>query len=92
MKNRYSISLSIYEVFPEHTFHYDSLERDGLGVWHIISFENSDHDFIMFGNPASENHSYGASVWTSADYSLDEASEIIHTLAPQHQISVISAD
>ena len=86
------MSLSIYEAFPEHTFHYDKLERDGLGVWNIISFENSDDGFIMFGNAENESHRDGASVWISADYSLDKATEIIRELVPYHQISIISAE
>jgi hypothetical protein len=92
MKNRYSMSLSIYEAFPEHTFHYDNLERDGLGVWNIISFESSSDGFIMFGSATKENHSDGASVWTSADYSLDKATEIIRALVPHQQISIISSE
>ena len=74
MTHRYSISESIYGIFPQSEYRFEALERDGLGLWHILAVETANGGILIFGNPIDEPQNVGASVWTNIDISFGNLS------------------
>jgi len=92
MANRFAASASISKIFPERVNVFETMERDGLGPWSIVSIADADGRVLVFGNAEFDDPSMGAAIWTTAGITLAEVTEIVAEVSASGRCRVIKAD